>query len=77
MSWIERFPHLEVTFTQASPASVWTFTHNFGHPAIVDVFITNANGYLEKVIPLSISNVDDNTVSIVFSSPQTGCASIS
>ena len=69
-------PYLQSTYegitkrhTQSSPSTMWTFTHNLGeqYPSI-EVF--NLNDYV--LIPTNILAVDENTLNVYFSSPQTG-----
>lgn len=62
--------------TQSSGSATWTITHNFGVSSVdVDVFI-DFGGNLEKVLPLSVEHTDNNTVTVTFSSAQTGVARV-
>lgn len=61
---------------QVSGSTTWTISHNLNSDAVaVDVFIDNG-GNLEKIIPLSIEATDDNTITVTFSSSQTGWAHV-
>lgn len=55
--------------TQSSASTMWTFTHNLGekYPSIE---VYNLNDYV--LIPTNILAVDENTLNVYFSSPQTG-----
>lgn len=63
---------------QATPASVWTIVHNLsgngstGIP-IVDAFIT-VNSVVTKIIPVAVTIVDKNTVTLTFSEARSGYA---
>lgn len=62
--------------TQSSPNSTWTVTHNLNTDAVaVDVFIDYL-GNLEKILPLDIVVTDSNTLTITFTTSQTGKARI-
>ena len=61
---------------QSVGSDTWAVSHNFNTDAVVvDVFI-DFEGSLEKIIPLSIEATDNNTVTITFSSSQTGWAHV-
>ena len=65
-------------FTQTTPAATWTIAHNLGHNGsagvpIVDAFVS-VSGVLTKVIPQTTTMVDANTVTLTFSSAQSGFA---
>lgn len=62
--------------TQVLADTTWTVTHNFGTDAVaVDVFI-DYTGSLQKVLPLDIVATDNNTLTITFTSNQTGIARV-
>jgi len=64
----------EYNFTQAVAATTWTIAHNLDAAGIiVDVIIDNG-GTLEKAIPLTTVETDDNTVTITFPTVQSGFA---
>lgn len=56
---------------QTTPATVWTVSHNFGVNPVSDVFINN-DGALEKILPLSVVVIDQNTLQVNFTNSQTG-----
>lgn len=57
---------------QTSGSTSWVVNHSFGTDAIaLDVFIDNG-GDLEKILPLDIVASSSNTVTVTFSSAQTG-----
>ena len=60
-------------FEQLTPATTWVIEHNLGRAVAVDCFIP-VDGKHEKILPRSISLVDDNTVHVNFSSPYKGKA---
>ena len=61
---------------QASGSSAWVVSHNLNTDAVaVDVFI-DFGGNLEKILPLSVDVTDNNTLTINFSSAQTGEARV-
>jgi hypothetical protein len=51
----------------------WTIVHNLGHRPTHDVCVMN-DGVLEKIYPLRVTHVDDNTLMLEFSIPRTGFA---
>lgn len=67
------------THTQTEPATVWTITHNLGGNGssvpIVDVLVPYGDA-LQKVLPLSIIPIDENTVEVSFSIARVGKAVI-
>lgn len=59
---------------QTSASATWTITHNFNVASVVvDVFV-DFGGNLEKILPLEIEHTNDNTLTVTFSSTQTGKA---
>ena len=61
---------------QSSGSATWTVTHNLNTDAVaVDVFI-DYGGNLTKVLPLDVVATDVNTLTITFSSSQTGKARV-
>jgi hypothetical protein len=62
-----------LNFTQSTPASTWTVTHNFGSKPIVDVFAV-VGGTKQKIYPQSIVHTSDNVLTITFSTNMTGGA---
>ena len=68
------------TFTQSTPATTWTIVHNLGGSGgegipVVDVLIT-INGVVTKIIPKTVTIVDNNTVTVEFTTAQAGTAII-
>ena len=67
------------THTQTAPATVWTIVHNLGGNGssvpIVDVIVPYGNA-MQKVLPLSIVPVDENTVEVTFTTARVGKAVI-
>lgn len=61
-------------FTQSTPATTWTITHNLNNlEPNIDV-ITNVSGVLTKTIPLEVVATDANTVVVTWTSNQIGTA---
>jgi hypothetical protein len=64
-----------MNYTQSTPSTAWTIAHNFGGKVVADTTVT-VNGVPNKIIPLRVTNVDDNTLLIEFSSPYTGSSRV-
>lgn len=62
-------------FEQNTPSSVWTIFHGFGTKPLVDVNVI-LNGVVTKAFPMAIIHDDDNNVTISWSSPYKGIASL-
>ena len=60
-------------FVQASASAEWTINHNLGVKPVMDVMST-VDGDLQKMFPLNVIHVDDNTTVVTFSEPRTGKA---
>lgn len=60
---------------QASPASTWTIEHNLNDYPIVDV-IVDGGGFLVKLMPTTVTYVDEMTCVLTFSTPRSGYASV-
>ena len=60
-------PVYTLEYTQTTPASTWTITHNLGYLPIVRVFIGTA-----EVQPAAINFPDNNTVVVSFLDAQMG-----
>lgn len=58
---------------QSTPASVWTVYHALGTKPIVEIMVDD-EGVLKKAWPLEMSHVDDNTVTVRWSTARTGQA---
>ena len=65
-----------MSFKQEDAAVEWTLMHNLGRTVGVDVFIENDDGLMEKVLPLEVIKVDNNSVKVVFPEPMTGEATV-
>lgn len=59
-------------YEQTTPSTSWAIQHNLGTLApIVDVWI-DISGTIHKVMPADVSVVDENNITIAFSSSQVG-----
>lgn len=58
-------------YTQATPALVWTITHNFGQKPVADTWV-DVGGVITKILPKKVTNIDDNTLEIEFSVARAG-----
>ena len=56
---------------QSSASTTWNVYHNLGTKPLVEIFVQDA-GVLKKAWPLSMEHVDDNNLTIVWSSPRVG-----
>lgn len=66
----------EYNHNQSSGSATWTITHNLGSDTVaVDVMVDNG-GDLEKILPADVKHTNDNTLTVEFSSSQTGKARI-
>lgn len=61
-------------FTQAVASTTWTINHGLNANGIALDIIVDNSGTLEKVIPVSVSQIDVNTVEVVFGGVQSGFA---
>ena len=72
-----RFVPSTYRHTQSEASTTWTVAHNLGGNGasfpIVDV-LTTEGGQTVKMMPLQVTVVDANTVSITFSVARTGTA---
>lgn len=63
-------------FEQSTPSTSWVITHNLGRLVNVDTMI-DYNGNLEKALPSKIvADPDLNTITITWTSTQTGKATL-
>lgn len=62
-----------MTFIQSTPATAWTINHNFNAAPICDV-LTENNGVISKMLPLSIKHISNTQLMIEFSEPMAGSA---
>lgn len=60
---------------QATPATVWTITHNLGGYPIADAYVTY-NGDLQRILPTAVTYVDSNTCTLTFQTARAGFASV-
>jgi hypothetical protein len=65
-----------INYQQKTASIQWNVTHGIGTNApIVDVYVLNGGSY-EKFIPQSIHVVDSNRITITFSQPYIGYATV-
>lgn len=61
------------TYYQASPITTWTVTHNLNAPVVVsDVNVIGPSSLVEKLLPQEVVITDSNTLTITFSSAESG-----
>ncbi len=61
---------------QNTASDTWTIIHNLNkNPVVVDAMVY-VNGNLETVVPYAVECVDEDTVIVRWSTPQTGKARI-
>ena len=53
----------------------WTISHKLNTYPVVDVYVT-VDGTVQKVLPMSITYNDPMTVTVTFSEPRTGLATV-
>ena len=58
-------------YEQTTPSATWNIYHAFGQKPLIDVNVWDG-GVLKKAFPLSVAHVDDNNVTITWTSPRTG-----
>ena len=61
---------------QSTPAITWTIVHNLGTKPLVELFVYDGGGNLQKAWPLTMEHVDDDTVTITWSQGRTGFATL-
>lgn len=67
---VRDFVGVSMVYEQASPADIWTITHNFGTEDILfTVWVNN-----EAIMPVSTSIIDENNIEMTFASPVEGKA---
>jgi hypothetical protein len=64
------------THVQTEPAAEWLITHNLGGVPVVDVYIDDGEGDIEKILPSMVEIVNPMTCRITFSVPRAGQARI-
>lgn len=62
--------------TQSAPAQTWTIVHNLGTKPLVELFVNDGNGDLQKAWPLGLEHVNDDTVVVTWSINRTGYATL-
>jgi hypothetical protein len=62
-------------YTQSTPSTTWTIFHGFGAKPMVDTNVIDS-GSVQKAFPISVTHVDDDNVTIVWSQPRTGYVSL-
>ena len=68
-------PTISVRHVQEEPAATWTIAHGQNGYPVVDAY-TAENGTVQKILPMGVEYVDEDTVRILFSSPRTGFATV-
>lgn len=63
------------THTQSEPALTWEIVHNMGGYPIVDAYTVN-EGETLKIMPESVTYIDDNTCELTFITARTGFATV-
>ena len=53
----------------------WSISHKLNTYPVVDVYVT-VDGTVQKVLPMSITYNDPMTVTVTFSEPRTGLATV-
>lgn len=67
-----------VTFyrhVQESAAATWTIPHGLLSYPIVDVYV-DYEGQVQKILPSAVTYTDANTVTVTFSEPKAGFATV-
>lgn len=62
--------------TQSTPSITWTIVHNLGTKPLVELFVYDSNGDLQKAWPLAMEHSDDDTVVVTWSQGRTGFATL-
>lgn len=64
------YRHLQVT-----PSTTWTIVHNLSGCGaafpVVDVLV-DIGGSIQKILPLAVTKIDNNTVEVTFTTAQAG-----
>ena len=67
---------LSYSHTQSSGSNTWTINHNLNcDSVVVDVYISEG-GSMVKVLPLDVQETSSNTITILFTSSESGFARI-
>lgn len=70
-----KLPLVAYRHNQDTPALTWTITHGQKTYPAVDVYI-DVDGTVQKILPNSVTYVDENTVSVSFSQARAGFATV-
>jgi len=68
-------PGHSVLHTQTTASNTWVVDYRFDGYPVVDVLI-DVNGVKTKILPASVTRTSTGTVTITFTSPQTGVARV-
>lgn len=68
-------PISQYRHVQSVAATTWTVTHGLKTYPVCDVYVS-VSGVVQKVLPASVVYVDQDTVTITFSSATAGFATI-
>lgn len=63
-------------YEQTAPASTWSINHGMGSNPMVEITAYDDSGVLQKSFPHSVTHVDDNNVTVQWSSPRRGFATL-
>lgn len=68
-------PTVTIRHVQETPADTWVVAHGQRGYPVVDVY-TAENNTVQKILPMGVEYVDENTVNIYFSEARSGFASV-
>ena len=68
-------PIVTIKHVQQNLDPVWTIDHNQNGYPLVDVYTTD-HGIVQKILPMRVEYVDENTVKIHFSQGRKGFATV-
>ena len=60
---------------QTTPSDTWVITHGLYTYPVVDVYVS-ADGQLQKILPEAVTYTSSTVVTISFSEPRTGFATV-
>jgi len=72
---LNSLPTITVRHVQEVAADTWTVVHNQRGYPVVDVY-TAENGSIQKILPMGVEYMNDNTVNIYFSEARVGFATV-
>lgn len=61
------------SYEQVTPATTWEINHGMNSTPVVEISI-NVDGTTKRAFPKSLTYIDDNTVEILWNTPQSGFA---